>query len=475
MAGIGFLLRKLGSQDNLSGIVRAYLHSAIAAVGPWILIVITLGFVSFYTSYDNDLTEGNEFLAVIIYNFFFSFILSGPLYLVSARYVADSLYLRQFSPIPGIFINSLFYSVIGSLVVAIPFYIFYAKMTPFNIILSIINFVLLSQIWIVMLFLGCIRNFSAITISWVMGMFLIIFLTLYFGIAYGAIGMLFNFDMGLIVLLSLLIANILVEYPNKYRNPKEFPFYFRQYKGLFWSGFFLYAGMWIDKVIMWGAPEGVTHLNNLRTYPVYDGGMFLSYLSIIPVMGLFVFSLETNFYDSYIRYIKNIENNEPYSFIEEERINLCGKIIENGRSFIILQGSITLIIFALAPTIFKWIGFDFSQLSIFRQGTLGAFFAALNLFIFIIFTYFDSQNNLLKSTITMFISNVVLTLISLKMGFTFYGYGYSLSMILTFFVSSSLLVRFLNELNYHIFITNIIKRQTVTENNLETEQRINFM
>jgi uncharacterized membrane protein len=189
-------------------------------------------------------------------------------------------------------------------------------------------------------------------------------------------------------------------------------------------------------------------------------------------MGLFVFSLETNFYDSYIQYIRNIEQNAPYSFIEEERQNICREIVEDGRSFLVLQGSITLIVFALAPTIFELVGFDLTQLSIFRQGTLGAFFAALNLFMIIIFSYFDSQDNLLRTSMTMFFSNVLFTLISLHMGFTYYGYGYCLSMIFTFLVTAVLFVKFLNELNYHIFITNIIKRQIVTEHFVESEQRI---
>lgn len=74
--------------------------------------------------------------------------------------------------------------------------------------------------------------------------------------------------------------------PYSFKWPKNFEFYFRFYPGLLWSGLFLFTSMWIDKIIMWTAPEAVTHMNNLRTYPIYDGGMFLSYLSIVPVMAL---------------------------------------------------------------------------------------------------------------------------------------------------------------------------------------------
>jgi uncharacterized membrane protein len=228
--------------------------------------------------------------------------------------------------------------------------------------------------------------------------------------------------------------------------------------------------MWIDKVIMWWAPEAVTHLNHLRTYPTYDGGMFLSYLSIIPVMALFIFSLETNFYESYIKYIHHIERNAPLSLIEEEKKNICGEVVENGRSFLILQGSLSLVVIIFAPTLFTWLGIDFLQLNIFRLGTLGAFFAVLNLILFIYFSYFDSQENMLKISITMVLSNSVFTLYFLYLGFPYYGYGYCLSMILTFLVGATLMVRFLDQMTYHIFITNIVKRQEVADRYMDTQK-----
>lgn len=472
MAGIGFLLRKLAAEDNFSGIIRAYFHSAVAAVGPWILIVLSIGCITLFTYPIVGLWETNEFLAVIIYNFFFSFILSGGLDLVFSRYIADCLYLRKLSPIPGIFITSLAFAIIPATVLGTLFYTLFAVMTPFSTIMSIINFVLLSEVWVTMVYLSCLRNFTGITFSWIAGTIVTIFLAIFWGNLYGSAGMLIGFNMGLVVLVAFLKATILAEYPYTFKIAKETRFYFRHYKELFWSGLFLYAGMWIDKIIMWGAPEAVTHLNRLRTYPAYDGGMFLSYLTIIPVMGLFIFSLETNFYDSYILYIKHIERNSPLDLIEKEKKNIISKIIENSRACIILQGSITLIFIAFAPTFFEWIGADFLQLNIFRQGVLGAFFGVLNLFIVVILSYFDSQDNMLKITLTMLLSNIILTLITLYLGFDYYGYGYSLSMILTFLVGSTLLARFLDQLTYHIFITNIVKRQTISRSYEENELRM---
>jgi uncharacterized membrane protein len=467
MAGIGFLLRKLAAQENLSGVLRAYFHSAVVAAGPWLMVVIALFCIITSVAQSLGIREADEFLSIILYNFFFSFILSSPLYMVSARYVADCLYLRRLSPIPGIMITTLFFLLIPIVFLGIVFYAFYATMPPFETILSVINFSLLSEIWILMLYLGCVRNFRAITRSWILGIVLVIALAIYWGKMYGATGMLMGFNVGIIFILFSMKAHVLVEYDYPFRRAKEFGFYFKNYKGLFWSGFLLFGGMWIDKVLMWFAPEATLHLNNLKTYPIYDGAMLFSYLTIIPVLALFIFSLETNFYDSYIKYIQHIERNAPLALIEEEKQNIFAKIVENGRSFLVLQGSISLIFIVFAPTFFNWIGVDFLQLNIFRLGTLGAFFGSLNLCIVIIFSYFDSQNNMMIVTSTMFLSVIALTLLTLHLGFAFYGYGYCLSMILTFFIAGTRLVHFLNRLTFHIFITNIVKRRSLTDKGSE--------
>lgn len=467
MAGIGFLLRKLTSQDNFSGIIRAYFHSALVAVGPWIMIVCCLGAVSFNLATMLGLKEIDEFHSVFVYNVLFSFIFTAPVYMLSARYVADCLYRKNATPIPGILLTSLFYIIPPAVILASLFYVFYTEMTPFATLMSIINFVLLCEIWIVMLYLGCIRDFRAITLSWVVGMLTTLILAIYLGKIYGSTGVLLGLNIGFVLLAASLKANILAEYPYRFLPPKNFAFYFKYYKELGWSGFLLFSGMWVDKIIMWASSFATTHQNHLRTYPVYDGGMFFAYLTIIPVMALFIFGLETNFYDSYIQYIRNIETNAPYSLIEAERKNIIKKIIENGRGFVILQGSLTLTMIFLAPSIFTIVKIDFLGLSIFQIGTLGAFFAALNLFIVIFFSYFDSQRNMLIVTGVMFISNALFTLLSLHFGFYTYGYGYCFAMMLTFLIGAVLFVRFLSKLHYYIFISNVVKRHPIIKKELQ--------
>lgn len=467
MAGIGFKLQKLASEDNFSGLLRAYFHSAVIAVGPWMMIVISISTVVTFLPSVFSIKDLNGFMSIFMYNLCSSFIITGPLYMITARYVSDCLYLRYMDPIPGICVTSAMVLVAPGLFLATVFYLFYATMSPITTILSIVNFFLLSQTWMTMLFLGLLQDFRAITLSWLLGMALSIVLSLYFASLYQVDGILIGINIGLCFLVASLTAQVLTEYPHPYKKPNCYQYYFAYYNDMFWSGLFFFGSMWVDKLIMWGAPEAITHLNNLKTYPIYDGGMFLSYLTIVPVMALFVFDLETNFYLVYVEYVSYIETNAPYSFIEDTRKIIVSEILENGRSFIILQGAITIIAIIFAPHIIEALAVDYLELSIFRLGAIGAFFSSLNFFIVIIFSYFDSQDNMLRVTSTMFLSNIIATLVSLHLGFAFYGYGYCFSMIFSFFVAAILFINFLDKLNYHIFISNNVKRQEIKEQYLK--------
>lgn len=240
MAGIGFHLRKLASEDNLSGLLRAYLHSAVVAAGPWILLVISITLITTFTKYIVGLKEVDEFLSIIIYNFFFSFIFSAPLYMISARYVSDCLYQRTLAPVPGIMISSLGILLMVMVPLAIVFYTLYVRMSPFSTLLSIVNFTLLCEMWLTMLYLSALRDFRAITSSWVLGTLLGIFLSVTWGKSYGTSGLLLGLDLGLLFILASIKAHVLAEYPFSFRKAKEFRFYFRNYKMLFFSGFFLF-------------------------------------------------------------------------------------------------------------------------------------------------------------------------------------------------------------------------------------------
>ena len=85
MAGIGFRLRALSTQDNLLAPMASIGHAAVIATGPWLFTVAALALISILTAEHASLSVIDGFRLVVIYAFAVSLICSAPIILVAGR------------------------------------------------------------------------------------------------------------------------------------------------------------------------------------------------------------------------------------------------------------------------------------------------------------------------------------------------------------------------------------------------------
>ncbi len=199
------------------------------------------------------------------------------------------------------------------------------------------------------------------------------------------------FNIGLITISSLLIARIFAEYPYKYdRKFKLMPF-IRQYWPLAAGGLFYNAAIWVDKWLMWHAPESVEIPSLMRIFPAYDHAMFMAIVFTVPAFVLFVVSVETNFFNHYQRFFGDILEHRPLKRIMKRHGDLLGSVHEGTRQLMLTQALFSLIAIAFAPVIILFTHGSLSEVSIFRLGALGGFFHLLMLAATIILSYFDCR------------------------------------------------------------------------------------
>jgi polysaccharide biosynthesis protein PelG len=463
MAGIGFVLRKLASRDDFLGITRAFIHASIISAGPWLMTVCSLGLIYFFTSKVVPLEEGMTFRTVMIYNFSFSLVFSAPVYMVTTRFISDQIFLKDVHIIPGILICSMGIVLLYSLPIAVIFYLGAVTLPLLLAIQAILNFLLLSMLWVAMLFFSAVKNYQSLTIAFFLGILLATLGTIFLAFPFGAAGMLIGFNTGSAFIVFALFGVVLAEYPYRFRTSLAYFRYYRRYIDLGLACIFYNAGIWVDKWLMWFSPDAVRSPLGIPTFPTYDTAMFVAFLTIIPVMSLFVFSMETNFFETYVNFFRNLRENAPYRVLEEKQKGVASKILDNARNFIILQGSVSLMFILLAPSLFQLLGMSYLELGIFRLGVLGAFFNMLVLFAMIFLSYFDSRENYLRIALILFFSNLFFSWISREMGFVFYGYGYFFAMAFTFVISSFILINYTKNLSYQIFITNNVRRLPITD------------
>ncbi len=454
MAGIGFTLKRLASKDNLIGILRAYTHATLASSGPWLFTVLALGGVTLFYS---DYFAANElinFRIVVVYNFGFSLMFAAPTYMVITRYLADSIHGKNVTHTPTVMLDSMLKLYALLLPFGLFYYGYYVNLDVAMRLSAIANLFLISPIWLLGVYMTALKDYKSVTWSFFIGMGLAFLIGQLLKPAYGDAGMLNGFNIGLAYIAFSLVAKILAEYPYKLVEKTDINDYFRKYWELAVGGFFYNAGIWVDKWLMWMyAPESIELPSKMIYFPDYDSAMFLAYLTILPAMAIFIFSIETNFFLRYQRFYYDILEHKPLAIIRKGHQKIISTLLASSRNFFVIQGTITLIFILTAAQFFELLNINYLQIGIFRLGTLGAFFHVLLLFELIILSYFDCRK------VTMWIqgfflaSNAILTLWTIDLGFVYYGYGYFLSALLSFLITSFVLFSHIQKLPYHAFIT----------------------
>jgi len=453
MAGIGFELRRLTQRDDLAGMVQGYGYAALTTSGPWLFTMLALSAIV-ALGMPATTPEGlATFRSIIVYNFAFSLVFSAPVTAVATRRLADYIYEKEVKQAPALLMGSLALIYCASLPVVVPFYLFFVKLDPVLRLLSILNFALVTGIWGVSVFLTALKSYRAVTWAFLGGMALSVVAAGVLAYGWAVEGMLMGFNLGVAFIFFTLLSRVLAEYPTRASQPFAFLAYFHRYWDLAAAALVYNIAVWADKWIMWSAPGREVLANGLFSHPDYDGAMFLAYLSIVPSVAAFTLSIETGFYERYLRFYADIQKHAPHQRIEANQRELIRSFLDGARSFLVLQASISLLAILLAPQLLTSLGINLRQLGIFRLGLAGAFFQAGYLFLSIVLSYFDQRRIQVALSVLLLLTNGTFTFLSLRLGFPFYGYGYFLSALIGFGCSFMAVGRLISHLPYHTFVT----------------------
>jgi polysaccharide biosynthesis protein PelG len=454
MAGIGFALRRLTQQDDLGGLAAAYTHAALVSSGPWLFTIVALAGIDILAPRFVDLDALALFRIILIYNFAFSLVIAGPITMIANRFLADRLFLKEADAAPGMLLGALGLLFAVEALVAIPLYGFEAELDAPMRVIAIIGFFVSGGIWLVSVFLTALKSFGSVSRIFAFGMVGAFVASLGLAAPYGATGLLAGFTLGLALIFFALIARIFIEYPYRPVRPFAFLGYFLRYWELALAGFFYNLAIWADKWVMWFAPEGNIRAGILMSYPDYDGAMFLAYLSIVPAMALFMISLETRFYEEYLRFYRDLLGHAPYGQIVDNHGRMMRLLAASFRNIALMQTVICYLIAVLAPLLLDALGASIRELGIFRFGVLGALFHALMLFATVILAYFDLRRLVLLVYTVFLVANFGFTWLTREMGYAYYGYGYFLASLLGLILAYGLAVRSVSRLPYLTFVAN---------------------
>lgn len=453
MAGIGFVLRKLMKKGDLTSVLTAYFHAVLASSGTWLFTVMALG--SFFLVFNNwkPIEDVENFRAIILYNFSFSLEFSAPVVLLTTRYLADCLYARKLTEVPSLMLGSLIVLFAIGLPISSAFYFLYATIPLATAWMAVINYLIVSATWLLLVFISATQYYKTVTFSYLIGLVISVFAAVSFGTYYSITGMLLGFNIGLGVIVATLLGAIYAQYPQKYGHLFKFLRYINEYWEVGLIGVLYNLAIWVDKWIMWFSPHGVKLSSGLYIYPNYDMAMFLAYLTIVPGMAMFLLTQETTFFEVYVKFYRDIQEHASLSKIKANHRLMIDTFMLTGRNILLLQMCVCISVILLSPQIFSYFGINFIKLGIFRYGVLGATFQVPIIYLGVLLSYFDCRKGVVWIECIFFGTNALFTWVTLHLGFSFYGYGYFLSTVVTFIAAAIIAERYVSKLTYHAFIT----------------------
>ncbi|MDD2885226.1 MAG: exopolysaccharide Pel transporter PelG [Dechloromonas sp.] len=455
MAGIGFELRKLLKKDTLLGLVEAYAYAGVIGSGPWVFSIIGILMVGIFSAtvvVPSFLVT--QFQTSVTYLVSSSLILSGLVQLAFTRFVSDRLFAKQEDLIHAN-LNGLMLVVVtvSAALGTLALFVVFPGESMFYRLLMLAGFVLLNAIWVMTVFLSGMRHYKSIVVLYGLAYALVVGLAFFMRHA-GLVGLLGAFVIGHIFLLAGMWVLVVHEFtPQGALLRFDFARADWRYPSLMAVGCLYNLAVWADKLMFWYYPSTSDPIiGQLRASVIYDLPVFLSYLSIIPGMAVFLVRIETDFVEYYDKFFDAVRSGGSLEHIEAMRDEMVFSIRQGLAEIAKIQGLAVLLFIVAGPALLKTLKISELYLPLLYVQVVAAALQVGLMSILNVFFYLDQRRIVVLLCIEFFLLNVGLTAITLWLGAAYYGYGLAVSVLITLATGLYLLTEKLKLLEYETFM-----------------------
>lgn len=431
MAGIGFELRKILKKNTLLSIFEAYGLAGVVSSGPWVLSIVALMVIGVLSigKVSEDVVVV-QFLVIVTYLMAGSLILSGLFQLMLTRFIADQFYSKNEEAVtPNLLgcmvVSSLLALIVGGGVLS------FSALAPVIKVTILTAFIVLCNLWLIIIFLSGMKQYYRILSTLVAGYGIMIIGSLVFS-SFGLGGLLGVFAVSQALITFVFLFFVLRYFPSKklvafdFLNPNKI------FVSLILCGVIYNVGVWIDKFCFWMTPVlNVQVIDIFYASFIYDLPIFLAYLAIIPGMAVFMLHMETDFAQSCENFYKTVREGGTLKTIYK----LKEKMMEDCQNSIYqifkVQGITLALLLLWAKDILQALGIDAAYLHLLYVDLVGVSLQVLVMAILNVMFYLDKRHQALALVTCIVVTNFVFTQVSIYLGPAFYGYGFTLAMLVT--------------------------------------------
>lgn len=410
MTSIGSEIRKILGRDSYWSVLRAYGYAGLVSGGPWVLSILSImmiGILAVILGVAQG--EVNAFQICVTYLMAGSLIWTGGMQLMFTRFVADQTYANNKAEVlPNLF-GVLLVTMAGGAAWAAPF-IFWSFDGPFiQELLLLSNFVVLSGLWITLIFLSGMKAYRRIVWTLVKGYSLGIVVALAAS-SWALNGLLLGVLIGHGYLLFSFLHHIVREYPGRSLLRFDFLRSRSNFYILFAVGTLYYLAVWVDKFIFWFVPvtsEAV--IGPLRASIIYDLPIFLAYLFILPGMAVFLVTMEADFAEQHERFYRAVREGDTLMHIEYRRDQMVYAARQGIYEIFKVQGLTVVLCLLWGRELLHAVGISPLYIHLFYIDVVAVSVQVLLMAILNVLFYLDARKEVLFITACFFITNLVFT------------------------------------------------------------------
>jgi len=464
MAGIGFQLRQILEEKSLASVFKAFGYSAVLSSGPWVIsmiIILGIGLSNIYLFGANQ-EDTTMLKASVTYvsALAISSIYTGFFQLPFTRFIADRIYESRYYLVLPNFLGILVVVIGIAILIGFGLGIFlFSTQSNLFILLYGTLFVILSCVWMANILAASLKLYKLVILFYLLG-YVAIYICALFLHEWGVVGLLVSFIIGNSVIFFLLFFGIVYFFPSfnpKNKNFIRFDMFTQSFGKFYWklaySGMLYNIAIWIDKVIFWVSPVvGYVVIDRLHASMIYDFPIFLAYLSIIPGMAIVFYRLEVDFASAYEGFYRAINKHGTLREIKRHKQGMIDAIKLSIREILFVQGMFNIFLFLGAEELFGLLMLPKLYLPLFYVDVVGVQLQLGFMSILAFLYYLDRQKEALLYTLLFVLLNALLTWISIQLGPYFYGYGFSITLLILFVASIHTLNKILQELDYETFM-----------------------
>jgi uncharacterized membrane protein len=222
---------------------------------------------------------------------------------------------------------------------------------------------------------------------------------------------------------------------------------------LFLINFFYILGLYIHNILFWHFSSLATNIQHTFYYaPAYDNAAFLSFLTILPAIVIYIVKVETSFYQEYRLLCHSILADGSLKDIECAKENIIMTLSQDLSSVFKIQLIATIIFLVSGVFVFlPAFGFDSQTISIYSALAIGYFLTYMISIVVNILLYFDNRKDSLIIMAAFLVLNSLLNILTIVLGQQYYGVGLGASALLTLFWGLHCLDTTLNQIDFRLF------------------------